>query len=274
MKFFQILIPNYNSQDWIDNGLKSIFNQTYQDFVVHIADDWSTDNSPDIIREWMKKYPERITLDFLRNKSGYPGGTRNALIDKYKYSGEQEKTVYSLFMDSDDWLHDEECLRRIHDTAIEFGGETDLPDLIRLAFVIYESEKRQTYVDLKELTMKDITVSPFIAPWTKAVRTSKLTKFPTGTLFEDIPQHLAQCDVCETCAWVQEPTIVWNRRKDNTVSMTANLKTDENKQKLLISRFQMMADLYRLDLKHDYSLKMRDSWLEVGKGWLREEKLV
>lgn len=271
MIFFQILIPNYNSEDWIYKGLKSILDQTYQDFIIHIADDRSTDVSPMIINRLSEFGGSgKITFDILPEKSGYPGGTRNYLIDKYKDSN----SVYTLFMDSDDWFHDNECLRRIHDTAIEFGGETDLPDLIRLAFTIYESEKKQTYISVQEETIEAVTTSPFVAPWTKAVRTSKLVKFPEKSLFEDIHQHLAQCDILETCCWVKEPTIVWNRMKENKVSMTANLNTEENQKKLLISRFQMMADLYRLDLKHDYSLKMRDSWLEVGKGWLREEKLV
>lgn len=270
MAFFQILIPNYNSAKWIEKGLRSILDQTYQDFIIHVADDLSIDISREIIQKLSDEFPGKITLNILPEKSGYPGGTRNYLIDKYK----TPDTTYTLFMDSDDWFHDENCLKRIHDTAVEACKNDIWPDLIRLAFIIYESEYKQTYVDLKELTIKDVTVSPFIAPWTKAVKTEKLVKFPVNSLFEDIPQHLAQCDILESSCWVQDPTIVWNRQKENTVSLTANLNTEANKKKLLISRFQMMADLYRLELTHEYSNAMRDSWLNVGKDWLKSEKLV
>lgn len=265
MAFFQILIPNYNSEQWIDSSLKKIFAQTFKDYKIHIADDQSTDRSPQIIKEWAEKYPDIITLDILPEKSGYPGGTRNYLVDRY-FEGE-----YTLFTDSDDWFHDDICLQRIYETAIE----NNMPDLIRLSFVIFESELRQTYCGLKhEDNIEKVTVSPFIAPWTKAVKTKKLVRFPEHTLFEDIPQHLAQCDILETSVAIEEPTIVWNRQKSNTVSLTANLDKDINKKKLLISRFQMLADLYRLDLIHDYSKAMCESWINVGKGWLKSEKLV
>ena len=265
MSFFQILIPNYNSKQWIKNGLETILSQSFIDYKIHIADDHSTDLSPEIIKELIEKHPGIITLDILPEKSGYPGGTRNYLIDRYS-DGE-----YTLFMDSDDWLHDDGCLQKIYNAAIN----GNMPDAIRLSFIIFESEKRQTYCGFKnEDSIQKITTSPFIAPWTIAVKTEKLVKFPENTLFEDIPQHLAQCDILETSAIVEEPIIVWNRQKTNTVSLTANLDKDINKRKLLISRFQMMADLYRLDLTHDYSKAMCESWINVGKGWLKSEKLV
>lgn len=266
MAFFQIFIPNYNSAKWIKKGLESIFSQTFEQFVVHIADDQSTDGSPRIIQDYIRKYPGKITIDTLPEKSGYPGGTRNYLIDKFGTSN----TEYTLFMDSDDWLYSNDCLEQIYKEAIK----NNIPDLIRLPFNMYVSESNNIFHELNEKTIKDICVSPFIAPWTKAIRTSKLVKFPEHSLFEDIPQHLAQCDICETACRVDGPIIVWNRQPANTTSVTVNTQTSENKRKLLISRFQMLADLYRLDLIHDYSKEMCESWINVGKGWLKSEKIV
>lgn len=266
MAFFQIFIPNYNSAKWIEKGLGSIFSQTFEHFVVHIADDQSTDGSPRIIQDYIRKYPGKITIDILPEKSGYPGGTRNYLIDNFKNSD----TEYTLYMDSDDWMYSENCLNDIYEAAIK----NNIPDIIRLPFRVFVSEKEDFYIELNENTLKDITASSFVAPWTKAVRTSKLVKFPERTLLEDIPQHLKQCDICETCCRVDSTIMVWNRQDGNKVSITKNLDVKENKRKMDISRFQMMANLYELDLSHDYSIKSRDAWLETGKFWLKEEKLV
>lgn len=267
MPFFQIFIPNYNSSDFIEKGLKSILGQTFQDFIIHIADDQSTDNSVELIREIQKLVgSEKLTVDILPEKSGYPGGTRNYLIRKYGSSG----ATYTLFMDSDDWMHDNSCFQKIFDAAVA----NDLPDLVRLSFVIYQSPSNQTPIVLREETIKDICVSSFIAPWTKAVKTEKLVPFPEKTLFEDIPHHLAQCDILETSCYVSHPIVVWNRQKTNTVSLTANLSKPEYNKRWRASRFRMIADLIDLDLKHEYASKMRESWFNVGKGWLKEDKIL
>ena len=45
MPFFSIIIPVYNKEKFISNTLKSVFNQTFQDFEIIIVNDGSTDES-------------------------------------------------------------------------------------------------------------------------------------------------------------------------------------------------------------------------------------
>jgi len=56
-----IVCTNYNKGDWITDAIESFLRQkvdfTYE---IIIIDDKSTDHSPDIIREYAKKYPEKI----------------------------------------------------------------------------------------------------------------------------------------------------------------------------------------------------------------------
>lgn len=267
MAFFRIIIPNYNSAKWIDTGLRSIFSQTFPNYIVYVVDDESTDNCMGIIQTWKNVYPDRLSIHRMPKKSGYPGGTRNYCL---RGSLLEDGARYTLFMDSDDWFHDKHCLERIHEAAVEHN----YPDVIRLPFMILESG-RETYVPLKEETVKDICVSPFVAQWTKAIKTEKLVKFPENTLFEDIVHHLSQLDILETAACIEEPVIVWNRLKENNVSLTANLNTNaEYKKKLDISTWQLLADLYRLELKHDYSNAMRDSWIAFAKQRVKEEGMI
>lgn len=268
MAFFRIIIPNYNSAKWIDKGLKSIFSQSFPNYVIHIVDDESTDNCMSIIQAWRNVYPERLCVHRLPKKSGYPGGTRNYCLHGALFT---DNADYTLFMDSDDWFCDNQCLQRIYDAAVE----NNYPDVIRLPFVILESEKKRTYVPLKEGTVKDIAVSPFFAPWTKAIKTEMLVKFPEKTLFEDIPQHIAQLDILETAAYIDDPVIVWNRLKENDVSLTANLRTNaEYRKKLDISTWQLLADLYRMELRHDYSNNARNSWIAFAKQRVKDEGMI
>lgn len=53
----------YNHEKYLEQALQSIFDQKIDvSFEVVIGEDYSSDNSRKIIKEWMKKFPERIRL--------------------------------------------------------------------------------------------------------------------------------------------------------------------------------------------------------------------
>lgn len=47
-----VIIPNYNHARYLNQRIKSVLNQTYQDFEVIILDDYSTDNSKEVLGEY------------------------------------------------------------------------------------------------------------------------------------------------------------------------------------------------------------------------------
>ncbi|MGC8981861.1 MAG: glycosyltransferase family 2 protein, partial [Minisyncoccia bacterium] len=44
-----IIIPTYNSEQFLDRTIKSVVNQTFKDWELIIVDDFSTDNTREII---------------------------------------------------------------------------------------------------------------------------------------------------------------------------------------------------------------------------------
>ena len=93
MPKISVLMPAYNSENYIREAIDSILNQTYGDFEFVIVDDCSTDGTWEIIKEYAKK-DKRIKP--LRNKknSGVTVSLNNGLK---KCSGE-----IIARMDSDD----------------------------------------------------------------------------------------------------------------------------------------------------------------------------
>lgn len=87
------IIPFYNSEKFIAETLKSIFNQTIKDFEIILVDDGSTDSSVEIIRTFKD---ERIKL-FQQINSG-PSAASN-------YGIKQAKGKYIKFLDSDDIIN-------------------------------------------------------------------------------------------------------------------------------------------------------------------------
>ena len=83
--------------------MNSILNQTFQDYICIIVDDFSTDESPKIIERYVKQYPEKFKFIRLFEKV-YAGGARNVGID-YPIDSE-----YTQFIDGDDLLYSNNSL--------------------------------------------------------------------------------------------------------------------------------------------------------------------
>ncbi|MCK0470088.1 glycosyltransferase family 2 protein [Halalkalibacter sp. APA_J-10(15)] len=94
--FFSVVIPTYNRESLLKEAIKSVLNQTFQNFEVLVVDDGSTDKTLEIIDDF---HDDRIKK--LRNnrvKGG--GGARNTGI--YKATGK-----WVAFLDDDDvWLEE------------------------------------------------------------------------------------------------------------------------------------------------------------------------
>ena len=91
-----IILPNYNSSDFIKDTLKSIISQTYKNWNLIIVDDCSNQKTRNILKKYQKN--KKIKIYWLKkNKAGY---CRNLAIKK-------SKSPYLAFIDSDDiWKKD------------------------------------------------------------------------------------------------------------------------------------------------------------------------
>jgi glycosyltransferase involved in cell wall biosynthesis len=87
-----VIIPTYNSADFIEEALESLFEQTFQDFEIIVIDDGSTDETAAIL----EKYGDRIV--YLYQDNGGCASARNKGI-------RIARGKYIAFLDADDiWL--------------------------------------------------------------------------------------------------------------------------------------------------------------------------
>lgn len=117
--FFRIITPTYNTNDLLIRCARSLDRQTFRDFVWLVVDDCSTDDTPRIIEELAKTRPW-IKYKLLDHHVD-AGGARNA-------AAELNDSEYTLYIDSDDVIFDEESIRSVYDVAKRSGA-----DLIRLS---------------------------------------------------------------------------------------------------------------------------------------------
>ncbi len=50
--FFSIVIPTYNRSNLFPLAVRSILRQTFEDFEVIVSDNWSTDDTPEVARQF------------------------------------------------------------------------------------------------------------------------------------------------------------------------------------------------------------------------------
>ncbi|KRL02600.1 glycosyltransferase family 2 protein [Liquorilactobacillus capillatus] len=93
--FFSIIIPIYNQDRFLSECLRSVVNQTFQDFECILVNDGSTDNSLEICRIFQKKYSQKFIL---KNKAN------EGVVETRRKGIEISRGKYIVFLDSDDKL--------------------------------------------------------------------------------------------------------------------------------------------------------------------------
>ena len=53
-----VIVPVYNVEEYLDECVESIVNQTYQDLEIILVDDGSPDNCPQMCDAWKKRTKE------------------------------------------------------------------------------------------------------------------------------------------------------------------------------------------------------------------------
>ena len=137
---FSIIVPVYNTSNYIDKCINSILNQTYKNFEIIIVNDGSTDNSVEIL----EKYKSNKKIKIINQKNKGLSGARNRGI-------KEASKDYILFIDSDDY---------IEETLLETLNKTiKNEDIIRFQAQEvnenYEIIKKYPEQEFKDLTGKE-----------------------------------------------------------------------------------------------------------------------
>lgn len=93
--FFSIVIPTYNRAHIILPTLESIRLQTFKDFEVIIVDDGSTDNSSQVINDFIERYNLENHWHYFKKENAERGAARN-------FGTLKAKGKYVNWFDSDD----------------------------------------------------------------------------------------------------------------------------------------------------------------------------
>lgn len=108
-----IIIPSYNSQDYLERCLDSVINQVYKNIEIIVVDDASTDKTKEIIKKYAEK--DRRIIPFYQTTNKGVSAARN--VGLKAATGE-----YILFVDSDDSLT-KDAVRRMIDISNKYDSD-------------------------------------------------------------------------------------------------------------------------------------------------------
>jgi glycosyltransferase involved in cell wall biosynthesis len=105
--FLSIIIPMYNTGDFVKRCLESLNNQTCKDFEAIVVDDGSSDNSYEIAKEYLET--SKLNYRIYKQQNSGVSSARNFGMD-------HSNGKYLYFLDSDDFI-DKEMVSKTRLTA-------------------------------------------------------------------------------------------------------------------------------------------------------------
>lgn len=220
---FSIIMPAYNSAEFIDLSINSVLSQNFSDWELIIIDDGSVDDTRKIV-ERISEYDDRIEYHF-KDNSG-PADAKNLGIQLAK--GE-----YILFLDADDLL--------ANGALSELDSVTgDGTDFVIFSYERFDDSELKYGVSNKSSDQFD---AMFTAVWNKLYRTSLVKKlhFPKGTFYEDVAFSAMARMISEKTKIIPAETPLYYYRQRNG-SVTKSSENNARRHLDVIVDFQEMFD--------------------------------
>ena len=185
--FVDIILPNYNSFEFVEETINSIIAQTYQNWHLYIIDDHSTDNSLQIINKFSNL--KKVTIVKLSKNKG-AGFCRNLAL-------RLSKSKYVAFIDSDDiWEKNklQEQLEIMDNTNLDFT----YTDYISFKEVNKNKKFKKKIIPPENFTYESFSKNTSICTSTMIIKREKIgtTKFTKTKICED---YFFKCELLKHC---------------------------------------------------------------------------
>ena len=228
MEKIDILLATYNGEEYLEEQLNSILNQTYKNFNLIISDDNSTDSTVKILDKYSKKDSRIIVYKQNRNLG---------VVSNFEFLLSKVESKYFMFSDQDDiWIETkiEKSINKLEETNSDIVF-TDLMVVDDKLNVLYNS-----YWELKGLKNKIIKYNSFGALYLNNYITgctmimkkeviSKVLPLPKKSKYVLHDYWIALItSQSGKVEFLNEPTIKYRQHKNNRVGSkkkTESLKT-------------------------------------------------
>lgn len=269
---FSVIIPLYNKAPYVRKALESVMLQTYSDFELIIVDDGSTDNSLEIVREFVGRLDNKWKDDRLTNISQENAGVAAARNNGVAASHGE----FLCFLDADDWW--EPTFLEEMDKLI-----ADYPDagLFATNYIYYKPGKTHVALELPRGYMNypeaylESSAMPVTSITTCMPRRvfDEMGGFPVGIKLGEDFLLWAKTALHYKVAFCEKPLAYYNNDVPAPLRATRNLHAPEYHMLFLLGPLEAeIAKLQDSSIKDDWK-RLLDT-LRVGglmDYWLSDE---
>ncbi|WP_167578648.1 bifunctional glycosyltransferase/CDP-glycerol:glycerophosphate glycerophosphotransferase [Jeotgalibacillus proteolyticus] len=200
-----VVVIAYNNELYIDEALESLYHQTLKDIEVVVVNDFSTDNTKELIDEYVKDKPNFKAIH-LQENSGGCSVPRNTGIENS--TGE-----YVMFLDGDDWYTVDACekmVEAIERTGSDFvGGQVIRTNNYEIWYhkQIYSKEIINTNIrEFSTLFYDSLSVNKI---YQRSFLDKNNLRFPEGIHYEDIVFTGKAYFLADAISFIPEPIYYW-----------------------------------------------------------------
>lgn len=174
-----IIMPVYNVGRYVEEALGSLAAQSFKDWECIVVDDGSTDNSAEVIKEFIEKDSR---FELVSKKNGGVSSARNAGLERIR-------GTFVAFMDPDDRV-EADFLHTLYDLMIKYDADVVQTGFIK-DFRGFHRKKKLTeetrVLERKEILnelLKNSLLPSFL--WNKLYKREVITEgFAEGKVYED-----------------------------------------------------------------------------------------
>lgn len=197
-----VIVPVYKAEQYLDRCVKSILEQTYQNFELILVDDGSPDNSPSLCDEWAKNDNH---IYVIHKENGGASSARNAGLKIAKGN-------WIAFADSDDWL-DRTALKTLYDLANQYnvpmaiGGMRVVQKYTDASIVMKQNARVLSNADLMSRFFRLNGEPDTHSVWGAIIRRDILDdySFIEGRMNEDVETCYYLARKCEAAVYTDAP---------------------------------------------------------------------
>ena len=247
---FSFIIPFYNVEQYIEECVRSIYDQDIplEEYEVICVNDCSPDNSVDVVKRLQKEFSNLILIEHTENKK--QGGARNTGL---KFA----KGEYIWFVDSDDCIMPN-VLNKVYDIL-----SNNNIDFLQFG---YNERKENSIIKCSNPIQTNIIIGPelffdnrfiwwksHITPWSKVYKKSFLIEndiiFAEHVQYEDNDYAFKVYDSAKRCMHISENLYVY-RMNDMSITRTKFNATHIYYWLMLIQRLVFLS--------HDFKKRNSD----------------
>ena len=225
-KRFSIIVCAYNIEKYIKKAIKSVLNQTYDNYELILFNDGSKDNT---LKE-MQAFEDNDKIKILSSDVNIGlGAGRNVCM-------REAKGEYIIYLDGDDTLYEKKTLEKIDKVLLK-----NSPDIcyFGVQYVEYETGKTKMYIPNEENSCKkarilcDMHFAVSSKCWKREFLQKNNIEFVEKMYYEDMVYSIKAAILAEKLDYAEFPIYNYVRNRKGSIMSTPNLKRCSDMYKML-----------------------------------------